>query len=94
MAATGRPSGINAEWHAGHRLPRNAKVEQRVEWHIEHARECGCREIPPSIAAAIDRRGQRWPEPVDEPKSPRQTAIPRDAQHSGRPPHMNPSRPG
>jgi hypothetical protein len=95
MTGAGRQSRINAEWHAEHRLPRNARLEERVEWHIEHAQQCGCREIPPSIAAVIDRRGaRRWPEPVDEPKPPRQTAIPRDSQHSGRPPHMNPSRPG
>lgn len=37
---------------------------------------------------------QKWPEPVDDPKPPRQTEIPPDAQHNGRPPHMNPSRPG
>ena len=37
---------------------------------------------------------ERWPEPVDDPKPPRQTEIPPDAQHNGRPSHMNPSRPG
>lgn len=86
---------VNAEWHASNRLLRNARLEERVEWHIEHASECGCRKIPPSIATAIDRRtAERWPEPVDDPQPPRQTEIPRDAQHDGRPPHMNPSRPG
>lgn len=37
---------------------------------------------------------ERWPEPTDDPKPPQDTAIPPDAQHNGRPPHMNPSRPG
>jgi hypothetical protein len=37
---------------------------------------------------------ERWPQPVDEPEPERQTEIPADAQHDGRPPHMNPSKPG
>jgi hypothetical protein len=62
---------------------------------MEHAVECGCREMPPSIVIAISRRvAERWTESVDEPKPPRQTEIPRDAQRDGRPPHMNPSCPG
>lgn len=84
---------VNAEWHGAHRMPRNARLEERVEWHIAHTQECGCREVPPTIAAAIERR-RTWPQPVDDPKPPRQTSIPPDAQHAGRPPHMNPSRPG
>lgn len=36
----------------------------------------------------------QWPEPQDEPVPPRNTQIPPDGQHDGRPHHMNPSKPG
>jgi hypothetical protein len=27
-------------------MPEGATEKQRLEWHIEHARECGCRPFP------------------------------------------------
>jgi hypothetical protein len=33
----------NDEWHSRHRLPENPTLDQRVTWHIEHARRCTCR---------------------------------------------------
>jgi hypothetical protein len=30
-------------------MPRNAPVDQRIQWHIEHAKHCACRPIPPKI---------------------------------------------
>ena len=47
---------INREWHRAHRLPRNASKEQRIEWHAEHARECGCRPVPPDLRDEVARR--------------------------------------
>jgi hypothetical protein len=47
---------LDAEWHAAHRMPRNATLGERVAWHEEHARVCGCRGVPASIAREIDRR--------------------------------------
>jgi hypothetical protein len=47
---------INATWHAKHRLPQGATLDQRVAWHIAHARWCGCRAVPPRIRAEIARR--------------------------------------
>lgn len=41
-------SMINAEWHRENRMPRNPTEEQRLEWHVGHAINCGCREIPKS----------------------------------------------
>ena len=50
-------SRVNAEWHRGNRMPKNANRDQRVEWHIEHAKACRCREdMPASIADEIARR--------------------------------------
>jgi hypothetical protein len=47
---------VNKDWHATHRMPRNATLEQRVRWHREHARACACREMPASIRKAIEKR--------------------------------------
>ncbi len=43
----------NTAWHRDHPMPKNATFEQRVAWHREHARECGCRQPPPDIAAVL-----------------------------------------
>jgi hypothetical protein len=32
----------NTEWHAKHRLPTNPTLDQRMQWHMEHARRCPC----------------------------------------------------
>ena len=46
------------------------------------------------VAPPRPTEGRRWPEPQDDAIPPRNTEIPPDGQHDGRPPHMNPSRPG
>ncbi len=48
---------MNRDWHETHRLPANAKLDQRIDWHIEHAAQCGCREIPDSVKKALEQRG-------------------------------------
>jgi hypothetical protein len=50
-------SKLNAAWHRAHRMPTRATLAQRVRWHAGHARACGCREMPASIAAELRRRG-------------------------------------
>jgi hypothetical protein len=47
---------INAAWHKGHPMPMNSTLEQRVKWHVEHAKKCGCREIPPTVLKEIRRK--------------------------------------
>jgi len=47
---------LNAEWHRAHRMPPRATLDERVAWHAEHVRACGCREMPPAIAREIARR--------------------------------------
>jgi len=49
---------MNEEWHAMNKVPKNATMEQRICWHEKHARECGCRAIPPTVRAAIDERSR------------------------------------
>ena len=46
----------NRAWHDAHRMPRNATLEQRIEWHLEHAVACRCREIPEGVKKALSDR--------------------------------------
>jgi catechol 2,3-dioxygenase-like lactoylglutathione lyase family enzyme len=46
----------NAAWHAAHRMPANATLDQRVQWHQAHEAACACREMPESIRAELARR--------------------------------------
>jgi len=47
---------INAEWHKANEMTKNATLEQRIAWHTEHARECGCRPIPPRLLEEMRKR--------------------------------------
>lgn len=49
-------SKINREWHLKHPMPKKPTLDQRIEWHLEHNRRCGCREIPESIVSEIKKR--------------------------------------
>jgi hypothetical protein len=46
---------VNAEWHKANRMPKNPTLEQRIKWHIEHEKECRCREISPKLRAEIEK---------------------------------------
>ncbi len=51
---------INAEWHAAHPMPKNPTLDQRIEWHVEHQRECHCREgLPKTVQAELDKRAAK-----------------------------------
>ena len=45
---------INKEWHMKNKMPKNPTHEERMKWHIEHAKHCTCREIPDSIRKEIE----------------------------------------
>jgi hypothetical protein len=47
---------LNKEWHLAHPMPEKPTTEQRLAWHIEHARQCGCRDIPEKLKAEIKKR--------------------------------------
>lgn len=51
-------AALNREWHLAHVLGRNASLDDRVAWHSEHVQVCGCRDMPASIRAEIERRAQ------------------------------------
>jgi hypothetical protein len=31
---------INKEWHLKNRMPKNPTQKERMEWHIEHNKNC------------------------------------------------------
>jgi hypothetical protein len=49
-------SKLNREWHLAHRMPKNATMEERIAWHIEHSKHCACRAIPEKLKAEIKKR--------------------------------------
>lgn len=48
---------INAAWHKKNLMPKNPTLEQRIKWHINHAKHCGCREIPPKLKLEMVKMG-------------------------------------
>jgi len=56
---------MNAEWHQGHVMPKNATLEERIVWHREHQKHCACRPIPPTLMEHIR------PSPTTKAKTPR-----------------------
>lgn len=48
---------MNTLWHEQHKMPTRATVEQRVRWHLEHAKHCGCRPVPRSVLEEMKKRG-------------------------------------
>jgi hypothetical protein len=47
---------INAEWHSRHRMPKNPTLDQRLEWHLAHARHCSCRRLSGKIQEEMKAR--------------------------------------
>jgi hypothetical protein len=37
-------------------MPKNPTVEQGIEWHINHTKNCKCMPIPTKIQALIDEK--------------------------------------
>lgn len=37
-------------------MPKNPTLNQRIQWHVDHARECACRPIPRKIQAILKER--------------------------------------
>lgn len=47
---------INAVWHTAHRMPKNPTLDQRIDWHVKHARNCSCRELTSKLKEEIKKR--------------------------------------
>ena len=56
-APTKPANTLNKAWHLAHKMPRNATLDERLHWHLLHAANCGCREMPPSIRRELEGRG-------------------------------------
>lgn len=48
---------LNKEWHLQHPMPKNTSFEQRVKWHLEHIKHCGCAPIPNKLLAEMKMKG-------------------------------------
>ena len=48
---------INKDWHLANRMPKNPSLDQRIKWHLEHAKNCQCHPIDEKILAEIKKRG-------------------------------------
>ena len=48
---------LNRDWHSTHKMPENAAIDKRIEWHLEHSKNCKCRPIPEKLKAEIQKRG-------------------------------------
>jgi len=47
---------LNRDWHEKNVMPRNASLEQRIDWHLEHSKNCGCRPIPKTVQIELKKR--------------------------------------
>ena len=52
---------MNRQWHDTHIMPAKPTLQQRIDWHLEHAVQCGCRDIPDSIKRELAARGVALP---------------------------------
>lgn len=50
-------SRLNAEWHKANKMQKNPTLDQRVQWHLEHAKNCQCRPLHGKILEEIKKRG-------------------------------------
>ena len=48
---------INAEWHSKNKIPKNPTLEERIRWHLGHAKNCSCRPLGGKILEEIKKRG-------------------------------------
>lgn len=48
---------INKEWHTKHKMPKNASVKERIEWHLEHEKNCSCRVMPEALRKRMKEFG-------------------------------------
>ena len=48
---------LNAEWHRKHKMPVHPTIEERINWHTEHLKNCRCRtDLPPGLKLLMQKR--------------------------------------
>jgi hypothetical protein len=50
---------MNKDWHNQNRMPRNASPKERIQWHIEHVKNCSCRPFPKELRSKLSEEEQR-----------------------------------
>jgi Uri superfamily endonuclease len=45
---------INKDWHMQNKMPDKPTPEQRARWHIDHLKNCACRQPTPAIQALME----------------------------------------
>jgi hypothetical protein len=48
---------LNSAWHLAHKMPKNPTLDERISWHLEHAKNCLCRPLGGKILEEIHKRG-------------------------------------
>lgn len=48
---------INKEWHTKNRMVKNPTLDERVGWHLQHAKHCICHPLGGKILEEIKKRG-------------------------------------
>jgi hypothetical protein len=49
---------LNAAWHRQHPMPKPATPAQRLDWHLAHAKQCGCHDPSPQMLAELRRQAR------------------------------------
>lgn len=52
-------STLNKAWHEANIMPKNATLDQRINWHLAHQQNCGCRPIPEKLQAEIRKQNKK-----------------------------------
>ena len=47
---------VNKSWHGKNVLGSKASVGRRIDWHVRHQENCGCKEMPKSISKALEAK--------------------------------------
>jgi len=53
-------SKINAKWHLANKMPKNPTIDQRINWHLVHTKNCVCRPLGGKILKEIKKRGLKF----------------------------------
>jgi len=51
---------INKDWHLANKMPKNPSLDQRINWHLEHSKNCDCRALGGKILKEIKKRGIKY----------------------------------
>lgn len=54
-------NNINKTWHLANKMPVKPTTEDRIQWHLEHVKNCSCRGIPEKLLTEIKSRSRKNP---------------------------------